>query len=194
MSKSLATLREKLVRMFSLTDIDDLCFELNVDHEDISGDAKKDRARYLIEYLDMRGRISELEELCAKLRPGAWNSPPIQQESPQNKQDGILDAELLSKRRSTYEALFRVLKPFSRYDASEELDAKALKEVSLQLRDWYFDMGGLYLSDECRVPYFALKEVLKIRIEKGMKVNKEEQHALVNAASRLRAFLREEVE
>ena len=77
---------------------------------------------------------------------------------------------------------------------SEELDAKALKEVSLQLRDWYFDMGGLYLSDECRVPYFALKEVLKIRIEKGMKLNKEEQHALVNAASRLRAFLREEVE
>jgi hypothetical protein len=100
---------------------------------------------------------------------------------------------MLSKRRSSYEALFGILKFFARYDRENEFTKAQLKEISERLRDWYFDIGGgLYLSDECRDPYFSLKDQIAKAIEEAGS-EPLDPTSLINAASRLRAFMREDV-
>ena len=194
MNRSLVLLRTKLVRLFSLAEIEDICFQLNIDPENIEGDAKIDRARNLLLYLERLNRLDDLENICREMRPSIWESlDPLQTASESTQKKTPADAEVLSKRRAAYEALFRILKPFARYDKSQELDKTQLKEVSEGMRDWYFDMGGLYLTDDCRAPYFSLKDILKSTIEISAS-EKIEPNALISAASRLRAFLREDID
>ena len=180
--------------MFSLEDIEDICFQLGIDDENIEGDAKIDRVRSLLIYLEHRGRIEDLEVVCREIRPSIWESfDPLQTASESTRKKTSADAEVLSKRRAAYEALFRLLKPFARYDRNPKLDKAQLKEISQNMRDWYFDMGGLYLTDDCRAPYFSLKDILKSTIEISA-TEKVEPDALISAASRLRAFLREDID
>lgn len=194
MNRKLVLLRTKLVRLFSLAEIEDICFQLGIDDENIEGDAKIDRARNLLLYLERLNRLDDLENICREMRPSIWESfDPLQTASESTRKKVPVDAEILSKRRAAYEALFRILKPFARYDRNHELDKAQLKEVSEGMRDWYFDMGGLYLTDDCRAPYFSLKDILKSTIEISAS-EKVEPNALISAASRLRAFLREDID
>ena len=36
-----------------------------------------------------------------------------------------------------------------------------VKEVSENMREWYFETGGIYLSRQSHIPYFSLKEVIE---------------------------------
>ena len=66
---SLADLQGKLAQSFSLEELDDLCFGLNISHEEIVGKTIKARTRALVEYCQRRGRLSELIEKCREERP-----------------------------------------------------------------------------------------------------------------------------
>ncbi len=67
----LVALRRKLVEHFSLTEVNDLAFELDIRGDELEGSALPERARSLVRYLDNRGRLAELVELCRSQRPDA---------------------------------------------------------------------------------------------------------------------------
>jgi hypothetical protein len=106
-----------------------------------------------------------------------------------------------SARAEAYLELVRRLKPLARYDRAGALITEKLREVSVAMRDWYFDEGGwLYLTDACRIPYFDLKDALEKAITSGageatepeVRVKAENLVALVlRHGSALRKALRE---
>lgn len=71
------------------------------------------------------------------------------------------DKELRQKRLDAYRDLWKRLKPLARYSPEQPLTRQIVKATSESMRDWYFDVGGIYLSRESREPYFALKEALQ---------------------------------
>ena len=75
------------------------------------------------------------------------------------------DRKLRSERLDAYRELFKRLKPLARYSPEKPLTYKIIKDTSEDLRDWYFDIGGIYLSKESRTPYFDLKGLMQAIID-----------------------------
>jgi hypothetical protein len=69
----LAGFRGALVEHFNASELKDLCFELGIDYESLSGDNKTDKARELIAYCLRRGKLAELLQKCAAARPGMFD-------------------------------------------------------------------------------------------------------------------------
>ena len=65
--------RVKLLDMlktnFDDAELREICFNLNIDYEELPGQAKGAKARELITHLERRGRLVELANLCQKERP-----------------------------------------------------------------------------------------------------------------------------
>jgi hypothetical protein len=58
---------------FNISDLQDLCFEMGVDFDNLGGSGKKDKARELIQYCHRHGRFSELVQRVRQARPhAAW--------------------------------------------------------------------------------------------------------------------------
>jgi DNA polymerase III delta prime subunit len=66
---ALRALRQLLSTWFNLDGLRTLCFELDVEYEDLPAETRSGKARELIIYLDRRGRISDLVTIGAQLRP-----------------------------------------------------------------------------------------------------------------------------
>ncbi|HUX75374.1 MAG TPA: response regulator [Anaerolineae bacterium] len=64
-----AALRRTLEEKFDLEEIQDLCFDLDIDFDALPGEGKK--ARELIAYCRRRDRLKKLATRIAELRPGA---------------------------------------------------------------------------------------------------------------------------
>jgi hypothetical protein len=67
------TLKDALDRTFSEDDLRGLCFELNIDFDDLGGDSKAARIIALILHCEKRDRLSELEATVRRLRPNAFD-------------------------------------------------------------------------------------------------------------------------
>ena len=59
-----------LDNFFNQSDLEELCFGLGVDFDNLDGDNKRGKARSLIEYCQHRGRYAELVRLAQQARPG----------------------------------------------------------------------------------------------------------------------------
>ncbi|MCL4267287.1 MAG: hypothetical protein KJ069_29180 [Anaerolineae bacterium] len=66
-----AQLRQILITCFSESELQDLCFDLNIDFESLPGLGKNDKVRELIRYFQRHGQYSELVEVCRNMRPFA---------------------------------------------------------------------------------------------------------------------------
>jgi DNA-binding NtrC family response regulator len=64
-----ATLRRMLTGKFDREEIEDLCFDLDIDFDGLRGEGKK--ARSLVAYCQRHDRMKELAARIAELRPGA---------------------------------------------------------------------------------------------------------------------------
>jgi hypothetical protein len=71
------------------------------------------------------------------------------------------DKDLRNRRIEAYQGLWHLLQYVGRYDLPKSLTPKILKELSVEMRKWYFGGGGLYLSEESRTTYFDLKQDIK---------------------------------
>ena len=71
------------------------------------------------------------------------------------------DRKLRGERLDAYRDLFKRMKPLARYSAEKPPTYKIVKETAEDLRDWYFDVGGIYLSKESRGPYFEWKSLMQ---------------------------------
>lgn len=69
-------LHKKAIREFNIDELKELCFELSIDYEDLSGSTKSDKIRELIDYCQRRGRINELLIAYRRARPNStiWRS------------------------------------------------------------------------------------------------------------------------
>jgi len=64
-------LRQILVTYFSEGELRDLCFDLKIDYEALTGESKGDKARELVAHSERHGRYPELVKTCYNLRPNA---------------------------------------------------------------------------------------------------------------------------
>jgi hypothetical protein len=62
-------LRDKLVELFNEGDLRNLCFDLNIPYDFLSGQGTGDKARELVDYCRRHNRLTELLEHCRELRP-----------------------------------------------------------------------------------------------------------------------------
>jgi hypothetical protein len=70
-----AQLRENVLNYFEVEDLESLCFDLGVDYSGLPGDGKAAKVVAMLEYFGRSGRVGELIERCAKLRPNvAWDA------------------------------------------------------------------------------------------------------------------------
>ena len=63
------TLRQLLDQGYSLSELRDLCFELNVDYDDLGGEGKAAKARELVTYCERRQMVAALVALIMRDRP-----------------------------------------------------------------------------------------------------------------------------
>jgi hypothetical protein len=72
------------------------------------------------------------------------------------------DKELRTARIEAYRGLWQLQKDLAKHDLPEPLTPQRLKDLSEEMREWYFGGGGLYLSGDSREMYFALKDHIQM--------------------------------
>lgn len=73
----LTDLRRRLVAHLSEDELDTLIFDLGVEDGAIQAATKQGKARELLEWLERRGRVSELVKLLRVQRPDMWQQTDI---------------------------------------------------------------------------------------------------------------------
>jgi hypothetical protein len=71
------------------------------------------------------------------------------------------DIALRGERLAAYRELWKMLQPLAKYFRAEPLTYRRLEQLGIALRGWYFDTGGLFLTDRSRDQYFRLLEGLR---------------------------------
>jgi hypothetical protein len=69
-----------------------------------------------------------------------------------------VDLDLRAHRIKAYEALWKMTSVLPRWPRAKELTYRQLKEFSADMRVWYFEVGGLYLSERSMRSYNDLQE------------------------------------
>lgn len=64
MEYNLPVIRKQIVDHFNNAELEELCFQLDVDYEIINGKNKIDKARELLTYLKRRNRMADLIAYC----------------------------------------------------------------------------------------------------------------------------------
>jgi len=104
------------------------------------------------------------------------------------------DADLRRDRIGVYKRLWMLLQPLARYAPPGEFTFSKAQEMATALRAWYFEEGGLFLSERARDAYFALQDKLKeLDGALGEAVPAATLEALMDAGSALRTHLSDDV-
>jgi len=108
------------------------------------------------------------------------------------------DKDLRTRRLTAYEKLWGHLQLLARYDRPKPLTPQTLQELSVAMRRWYFEEGGLYLSDKSRQTYFDLKRAIQKLLEDNryrpdQTLEGPDSTPLLDTASLLRARLTQDV-
>jgi hypothetical protein len=109
------------------------------------------------------------------------------------------DKELRKDRLRAYLKLWPKLKPLAKYSPPSPVTRQLVKDTSEDMRDWYFDTGGVYLSRKSRGPYFKLKGTMQEIIdyseieEEDGPLPKELVETIHREATRLRSALSDDV-
>jgi Effector-associated domain 7 len=79
-----------LDKHFNMEELRTLCFDLDVDFDNLRGEGKTGKARELVVFLDSHDRIHEIVEIGSKLWPGVpWGELPGTPEQEQVKFENI---------------------------------------------------------------------------------------------------------
>jgi hypothetical protein len=113
---------------------------------------------------------------------------------------GEYDRALHEKRLELYKRLWPKTEPLGKYASPDSYTYKSVSAVSLEMHDWYFGEGGLFLSKKSRTPYFLLKDAIQRVVEDGQLASTPDQplpeairRTLVEAAGRLRTSLADDI-
>jgi hypothetical protein len=73
-----------------------------------------------------------------------------------------LDRDLRTERRKAYCDLWKRLEPLAIYAPKHQLDGTSLRALSAELTEWYYEVGGVYLTETAKGLYFTLQDLLQI--------------------------------
>ena len=76
------------------------------------------------------------------------------------------DQDLRKRRIDSYIALWSYTMPLARYPEPGPLPYKRAGQLATTFRNWYFNGGGLFMSERTRNVYFAFQDALKIVAQK----------------------------
>jgi hypothetical protein len=104
------------------------------------------------------------------------------------------DTDLRDRRLKVYAELWKLLEPLAKYSPPGPVTPRVLGQLSRALRSWYFDTGGLYLSEPARDAYFALQGALVAAVGTGeaeidVELDPDAFEAIRKAGSDLRTHL-----
>ena len=77
------------------------------------------------------------------------------------------DTDLRAQRIPKYQELWKALESLAKYARPKELTNADLEALTGALRKWYFESGGLFLSETSREAYFALQDGIRDELESG---------------------------
>ncbi len=107
------------------------------------------------------------------------------------------DTDLRDKRIPEYLELWKLLEVLAKYARPKQLTFDDLSKLSASLRQWYYEKGGLFLSDKSRDVYFALQDEIKAALDHGNSlhsgVDEPTFEKLREAGSALRTALTQDV-
>ena len=110
------------------------------------------------------------------------------------------DSDLRKRRIEAYTDLWSRLEPLAKYARTEQFSKADAEDFAKSLRVWYFETGGLFLSQATRTDYFDLQDLL-VRLDEGWGWDDDDAETLTDAAreylrvcgSRLRTGLTQDV-
>ena len=102
-----------------------------------------------------------------------------------------IDEGLRAKREADYLKLWTLTRLVPKYPRASDVTYGKLGKFSRDMRDWYFDGGGLYLSHQARRAYGEVQDALQSMIREGADVPfRDDEYDLLQArCSRLPAEL-----
>ncbi|MEJ8849768.1 hypothetical protein [Variovorax rhizosphaerae] len=106
-----------------------------------------------------------------------------------------VDTELRTQRRAAYILLWSLTGKLPQWPRNDELQYSDLRKLSGDLRDWYFQTGGIYLSESARKVYGTAQERIHAVLAEGRTgpVGKAHYETLRKACSALRTELTEDL-
>jgi hypothetical protein len=103
------------------------------------------------------------------------------------------DLALRNERLAAYRELWRRLEPLAKYFRAQEVTRRRLRELGTELRSWYFQTGGIYLTERSRDAYFALMDGLSAAVGVDEEPDPGKVEDLGERGSALRTSLVEDV-
>lgn len=88
---------------------------------------------------------------------------------------GMVYKELWSRRFEVYKNLFQITAILPQYPMNPKVTYGSLMQASEQMRDWYFEVGGLLLSVKTRDKYFKVQKMIQEIVkgkEKKLKIDR----------------------
>lgn len=118
------------------------------------------------------------------------------------------DKTLQDARLKAYIELWAMMEPLARY-AADPLTPDAIRDVHDRSRSWYFKVGGIYLTEPSREPYFYWKRQMQEFLDADAQTpaadltdedrkaraeaSAEKINKIVHAGSRLRTSLSDDI-
>lgn len=104
------------------------------------------------------------------------------------------EGEKYRQRLAAYQSLWSQTQRIRRTPEDDDRSIVALKQTLDQLDAWYFQTGGLLLTDDARKSYFALLGLIQERLSLGpMEVSENDYSKIFQAATDLRRVTATEV-
>jgi hypothetical protein len=172
--KALVQLRRNMAKRMSDAELRDLCFDLQVEYEDLAGEGKSDKVRELLSFLVRRQRIPQLIEVGSQLRPDIpWPSaaaaaPAAETAPAQPMVDRLQEtrANLLSDLYSQIIEVAEDLRSWAYKDMPIGLSPAEVNEVEIiaQVRELsrLASKARIYLAAETRQRLDAVLDELQI--------------------------------
>lgn len=91
-----------------------------------------------------------------------------------------VDENLRNSRIEVYKILWKKMELLPKWPKSTNVTYEKLNNFSVELKDWYFDGGGMYLSEKARKAYGNLQEAVSNVVGKGNEGTiKDDEYKLV---------------
>ena len=105
--------------------------------------------------------------------------------------------ELRDQRLKIYPGIWERTKLFSRWPRTEAT-YEDLRRLHRHLREWYYETGGLYMSENCRARYGEMQELFAAQLSDGpaptARIGPTEYDDLMEICSAFRTALNEDLE
>ena len=71
------------------------------------------------------------------------------------------EVELRRQKLDAFKKLWAISQPLAKYGRTEAVTTSVIARLSQELRKWYFEEGGMFLSDASRDKYFEFQQSLQ---------------------------------